>query len=539
MIVPHLELGGADKFNLDLITCLQRDHGYEVTVVATIAGNHPWRHCFEQLTPDVYTLETFLPVAEHPRFLAYLINSRSPDVVLITNSQMGYQLLPFLRAECPGPAFADYIHMEEDDWKSGNYPRYSLNYQPFLDSTIVASEHLRNWMLARGGDPERIHVCTINVDPDLWSADRCDVARLRAKYGIEEGTPVITYAARLCVQKQPDILALTIKALRDRGARFHCLVAGDGEYRPWLEEFIHKHDLRELRLLGAKSSEEIREILAISDIYFMPSKMEGISLAIYEAMAMGAVPVSADVGGQSELVSPECGIMLRRGPNEVLAYTEALVRLLGDHAQRTSMAVACRRRILERFTLRDMGARMAGLMEEAGKREFDLAAAFQAWRWTLATEVVEQRRCEKAIETLWSDRKSRPEIALQGGPSVIPKLILRSGVSLQGLLQSMLLILSPRNFVLKLRNLNLLRQAVSDPAARARLDRLFDAAFYAQYEDIRQRKIMPLLHYAVQGYLERRSPSARFDTAEVLRSNPAIAKSGVNPLLWSVLHTKS
>ena len=557
MIVPHLELGGADKFNLDLIQCLQESHGYEVTVVTTRAGTHPWRHCFEQLTPDVFTLDTFLPLAAYPTFIAYLIRSRDPDAVLITSSEMGYQLVPFLRAECPGPAFLDYIHMEQDDWRSGNYPRYSLNYSPYLDLTAVSSQHLKKWMVERGGNPARIHVCTINVDPELWNRANYQPAPLRAKYGVADGVPVIAFAGRLCDQKQPDVLAAVIKALRDRGAEFVCLVAGDGEHRSSLEEFIRANDLRELRLLGARTNEEIREILAISDICFMPSKMEGIALVLFEAMAMGVVPVGADVGGQAELVSPDCGVLIERDVHEVLVYTEALVRLLADTERRASMALACRKRICERFTLREMAATMARLLEEAaGAGELDFAAAFKAWRFTLAAEVVEQTRCEKVANDLWRQRISEcarklPEVAAEGpavppdappqpGAPVTPMAVKRRGVGVSGFLFTMLLLFSPRRFRLKLRNLNLLRKVLSDRTARSRLANGFDADFYIeQHEDLKRRRVTPLLHYAIQGYLEQRRPSPDFDVAGVLHRHPSIAASQINPLLWVALHDRN
>ena len=45
------------------------------------------------------------------RFLVYLVRSRQPDVVMITNSELGYHLLPYLRGRCPEPAYCDYCHM--------------------------------------------------------------------------------------------------------------------------------------------------------------------------------------------------------------------------------------------------------------------------------------------------------------------------------------------------------------------------------------------------------------------------------------------
>ncbi len=553
LIVPHFEIGGADKFNLDLIRSLQDDQGYEVTVVATLAGVHPWRHEFELLTPDVFTLGTFLPPADSPRFIEYLIKSRGCDAVLISNSQLGYQLLPFLRAGCGGPVFADYVHMEQEDWKSGGYPRYSLNYAPFLDITIAASAHLKNWMVSNGGDPDRIHVSTINIDPVVWDRSRYRAADIRAKFDVPAGTPVIAYAARLCDQKRPDVLAQVILDLKQRGAKFVCFAAGDGPYRDFLEKFVKANNLDELKVLGAKQNEEVREILAMADVYFMPSRMEGIALAIYEAMAMGAVPVSADVGGQSELVTPECGVLIKPGPDEIPAYAQALWDLLRDPARRNEMAVRARQRICERFSLREMGARMASLLAQPpGKQPFDAASAFRSWRGGLAAEVVEQQR----HEFLSAELRNRGALAIspaaneeyvamlslagrffRGNLLVLPQLLRSSGVGFGGALRTLALILSPRHPLQKARNLVLCAKTLSNPDARRALLATFDAEFYrSQYPDVGQSKVIPLLHYSLVGHTEGRQPSRQFDADAVYHQYPELVHLGINPLLAMVLN---
>ena len=376
MLAPHLEIGGADKFNLDLVACLQRDHAYEVSIITTRSSPHRWREQFERLTPDVFILHTFLPVEDYPQFISNFIQTRKPDTVLIANSRIGYQLLPFLRT-ANGPSFVDYLHME--DWDEQGYPRLSLNYASCLDCTIVSSEHLKRRLAEAGGDPNRIQVATTNIDPRLWDSSGYDKPSVRAKYGVPEGVPVIAFVARLCRQKQPDVMAKVLKKIRDRGLEFVCLVAGDGDYKPWLERFIGKHRLHEVKLLGAVPSDQVREILAISDVYFMPSESEGIALTLFEAMSMGVPPVAAKVGGQAELVATDCGILIEPGPSQEVEYADALQRLLTDRELRSSMAARSRERIRDRFTLDEMGNRMAGLLEcAASNSTFDPGSGPQA-----------------------------------------------------------------------------------------------------------------------------------------------------------------
>ena len=99
MIVPWCAMGGSDKFNLDVVENLQ-GRNWEVTV-ATTSSDSTWLSLFERLTPDVFVMPAFLETADQPRFLRYLIATRQPDVILLSHSELGYHLLPFLRAHAP------------------------------------------------------------------------------------------------------------------------------------------------------------------------------------------------------------------------------------------------------------------------------------------------------------------------------------------------------------------------------------------------------------------------------------------------------
>lgn len=405
-LVPHLELGGADKFNLDLIRQLQDDHGYEVTVVATRTASHPWRREFERLTPDVFTLSTFLHVSDAPLFLRYLIESRRPEVVCVSNSLLGYQLLPYLRAHHPDVAFVDYIHMEEEGWIAGGYPRVSVRHQTQLARTVVSSQHLKDWLVERGADAAQVEVCTTNIDADRWSRARHDADAVARKWGIDRTRPVILHAGRICEQKQPRVLAEAIRLVAQEQPDFTLLVAGEGPDLPWLKGFVERERLAQVRFLGAVPNDAIAELLAVTDVFFLPSLWEGISLALYEAMAMEAVPVSAIVGGQAELVTPDCGVLVARGEREAEDYARALVELLRHPERRRELARAGRRRIVERFPIAEMGRRMDAAFRRAREavpgRRGHLASREVAA--LLAGAVVEQARITDYADALHAER---------------------------------------------------------------------------------------------------------------------------------------
>jgi glycosyltransferase involved in cell wall biosynthesis len=367
MILPWLRMGGSDRFNLDLLTQLTQ-RGWEITIATTLSGPHPWTPLFARYTPDIFALGNTLDVLDQPAFLRYLIESRRPDVVMVSNSENGYLLLPFLRAACPEPTYVDYSHMEQEEWKDGGYPRYGVRCQDLLDLNMVTSQHLKGWMVSRGATDERIEVATINVDPEYWQRDTSRRQAIRRQYHIDDDTPLIIYAVRICPQKQPRVFAKVMQEMVKRGVRFRAFVAGDGEDRPWLEQYLTTHKLTDhVHMLGEMSIEQMHGLLSASDVFFLPSQWEGIAMALYEAMSMGLAFVGADVGGQRELVDDTFGLLLPRGTEEeeVQRYAGALEKLLADPQACRELGRTARERVASQFNLDLMGDRMIALLEHA------------------------------------------------------------------------------------------------------------------------------------------------------------------------------
>ena len=359
LVVPWFQIGGADKFNLDLIQTLSA-RGYQFTVVSTVHAEHPWLHEVTTLTPDVFILDHCVRYGDYPRFLSYLVESRQIDAVLISNSEVGYRLLPYLRLRHPHLAILDYTHLEEPDRPDGGYPGISVSSGAALDLRVTCTEHLRAWMVARGAPADRVVACHANIASAAWDATAFDVGSIRAGLGVAEDTALLLFVGRVVAQKRPLLLAEIMRRLpRDQLPPLLLLVVGAGDELPALRRLVKQYDIQHyVRLLGAQPNARVRELLAASDLLLLPSASEGLALVLYEAMAMGTVPVAAAVGGHAELVTPECGALIAPGPDEtdeIERYVAALTRLLRQPAERRAMAQRCRTRVVERFDLRLMG----------------------------------------------------------------------------------------------------------------------------------------------------------------------------------------
>jgi glycosyltransferase involved in cell wall biosynthesis/GT2 family glycosyltransferase len=416
LVVPWLAMGGADKFNLDVVRCLA-ERGWELTIATTRPSDNPWAHEFQRHTGDIIHLPAVAHASHQPLVLRAILHSRQPDAVLFSGSELGYWLLPYLRHHFPRIPFLDYSHIDEAYWKNGGYPRYSARSQAHLDLSLVTSCYLREWMVAHhGANPETTRVVHINVDPGEWKPDPEARRSIREDMGIDPRLPLILFAGRLCPQKQPEILGRVALELRDRGADFQLLVAGDGENKPWLEGFVKEHRLGDrVRFLGSVPSHRIRRLMQTADIFFLPSLWEGIALSIYEAMAVGMAVVGADVGGQRELVAPGCGILIKRPKDnrnlEARRYVEALEPLLASPEACAQLGLRARERILANFTLDRMADNLLAAIAEAGKlREGAGEEVIKAsFAQESAIRAVEYFRLEAVADALWREsRVQRP-----------------------------------------------------------------------------------------------------------------------------------
>jgi L-malate glycosyltransferase len=106
------------------------------------------------------------------------------------------------------------------------------------------------------------------------------------------------------------------------------LLIGDGPERQYMEELCRQIGLcDEIRFLGKQ--EAVEELLAIADLFIMPSGNESFGLAALEAMACEVPVLSTNVGGLPEMnIHGETGFMSDVGNiEEMAAYA---IQLLSD-----------------------------------------------------------------------------------------------------------------------------------------------------------------------------------------------------------------
>ena len=119
-----------------------------------------------------------------------------------------------------------------------------------------------------------------------------------------------------------------------------------------------------VRFAGGRA--DVADLLRISDLFVHPSREEGFSNAILEAMAAGLPVVACDVGGNPEaVVDGETGRLVPS--RNAVAIASAIAELLADPEKRKSMGEAGRLRATEQFSLDRMAGDMGSLYESLGR----------------------------------------------------------------------------------------------------------------------------------------------------------------------------
>lgn len=197
---------------------------------------------------------------------------------------------------------------------------------------------------------ERIRLIYNSVDMERFGAvEPLRVAALRRSLGLDERALVMLVVGRLDPPKGHHLLFEALESMRERLVSAAVLIVGQGPLDAALKQFVREHRLDGLvRFLGSRG--DIRELLALCDLYLFPTKCEGLPLTILEAMAMGKPCVASRIGPIEEIIDDgRTGYLVDHPTSE--AWRLGMVRALND-PQRDEVASRGRETIRQRFAAR-------------------------------------------------------------------------------------------------------------------------------------------------------------------------------------------
>jgi glycosyltransferase involved in cell wall biosynthesis len=250
---------------------------------------------------------------------------------------------------------------------------------------VVVSEVLRDRLVARGVEPERIAFHPNGIDPELFDPERYDAAErsaLRDRYGIAPDAVVVSFLGTFGDWHGAEVLAAAIGELVSNDAawlrrhKLHFLLVGDGLKMPAVKEMLSSDDcLPFYTLTGLVRQEDAPLYLAASDLFVSPhvpnpdgTRFFGSPTKLFEYMAMGRGIVASELGQIGEILagSPRVGDANPARPPIPGAEACALLTAPGDTAElvrgirflvehpewREAAGARARERVLGRLTWR-------------------------------------------------------------------------------------------------------------------------------------------------------------------------------------------
>jgi glycosyltransferase involved in cell wall biosynthesis len=306
-----LELGGAEKFALDLVQALPKDR-YVVYVTTDLPSENPWVSAIRDHVEEVVQLPTFLPSHMIGVFCEHYVRTRNLQLLHIHHAPRVYESLFHIRRFHPELKILDTLHILELPPHSGGYPEWTMrNFGVFIDHHHVTSEYLKNFLTQRWLVPEKqIDVVRTNVDTAWFDPARVPAGTLRRSHDIPEDALVVGFIGRFAPQKRPLEFVRLAAILSERWRRagrdqaLHFLMVGSGTLREQITEEIREAGLQDVVHLNGELF-DTRPAYRDCDVIAMPSENEGLAFVTYEAMAMATPIFFTDVGAQSELLGPE------------------------------------------------------------------------------------------------------------------------------------------------------------------------------------------------------------------------------------------
>ncbi len=372
-LIKTLSLGGAEKNLFNLVSAFDPDR-FEVHVGYSYGGEfeEQFRRLgigllkFSETSDKIKSLATFRIIA---RLGSYI---RKNGIQIVHSHCFNTHVWGLAAAKMTGRKVVEHVHdaryLDPEDLATRRclipQIRYARYVKGVSDRVVVLTERYRTHLLqnrfCRRHQIRKI-LNGIPLNGDRKTENEA-AERLRRRLGLSEKDQVILTSGRMSAEKNVDLIfriaPLVARAVPD--AVF--LLSGNG---PQFDEFWMKsRELKSCRIEMIGYYPEILDLLAISQVFLLPSLQELHSIAILEALSM-KVPVvtSGNVGCNDEFITSwHNGVLL--DPFCDAGWAEAIVRLLREPDLRKHIGQRGYETCLDRFDIRKVARAFEDLYGE-------------------------------------------------------------------------------------------------------------------------------------------------------------------------------
>lgn len=325
--------GGTEMWAVTVAKGLERE-GKEVSLFGS-KSQPPLGEDYEYLVERFSNEHTFEKMVKS-------MAARLPFVLINNFSGYTYMIAVMLKRIYPDQVkIISVIH--NDDRKLYNA---HMVFAEYVDKFLCVSDKIRATMIQQYGVEEK--KVFFKEQPIIFDKG------YQRFYEVERRTIRIGYAARLVkTQKRADLFPELITYLEKEGIDYELNIAGEGECKSQIEEFLLSVRLKgTVTLAGRVQKANMPEFWKYQDIFLNFSEYEGTSLSMLEAMSYACVPVVTDVSGVSEFIQDGSNGYVRE-VGDLKGIASAIKQLSDNRNSLQVFGERCRHEVLVRCGVED------------------------------------------------------------------------------------------------------------------------------------------------------------------------------------------
>jgi glycosyltransferase involved in cell wall biosynthesis len=285
-----------------------------------------------------------------------------PDIIQTHNNKSHLLVKMLRRLRSQRLWFAFHHGDTYPDFKQKLYNNVDRVTLRSADRVVSVCEAFKPRLVACGVQPERIRILH-NAAIPMTPASDAQRAQLREQLGIGSCQAVILSIGRFSREKGHADLLQALAQLRPLSPDWKLVLVGTGPERDALRQLAGMLGISE-RVVFAGFYPDVTGFYGIADLFVLPSRSEGSSNVLLEAM-MAQVPIVAtSAGGNPEIVRHEdTGLLVPVGDQAALA--SAIARLLRERQLASRFVSSAHARVTSEFSVDSYRRRLAGLYAEA------------------------------------------------------------------------------------------------------------------------------------------------------------------------------
>jgi glycosyltransferase involved in cell wall biosynthesis len=241
-------------------------------------------------------------------------------------------------------------------WHTRVILRYLAHRSAFPDAIAVNSLSGQVHHADFGFRARQWHHLPNGCNTDRFAPDGAVSTRTREALGIDPLRPIAIFVGRHHPEKGLDLLLSALELLPPKTPGFTLLLVGIGTDHARITENHHV----EVLALGERT--DVPDLLKAADVLVLPSRTEGTPNAVIEAMATGVPCVVSDVGDSAAVVGATGVIVPPMSPTLLASGLAEMLSM--DVTERTALGTAARKRIIERYSLKNARASYRSLWSQ-------------------------------------------------------------------------------------------------------------------------------------------------------------------------------